>query len=134
VALNSGNWPYPVGTDKVVQGDDAIKALADEAAKRLGIHAVVALRDVLTYDANGLNYRLWSVGGAGGGPVTWTALPTVSVLIGQTTAGGDSGVNVQLYQPHNSITQLVTQASYVKDGRPFTGGIDVHIIAIGPRS
>jgi hypothetical protein len=30
MATNAAGWPYPVGTDKVVDGDNAIKALADQ--------------------------------------------------------------------------------------------------------
>jgi hypothetical protein len=40
MATNSKGYPYPVGTDRVMDGDDAIKALADAVAARLGNIAV----------------------------------------------------------------------------------------------
>lgn len=33
-------WPYPVGTDRVVDGDDAIKAVADQLDARLGMYVI----------------------------------------------------------------------------------------------
>ena len=34
---NANGWPYPVGTDKVIDGDNAIKALADALPGRGGV-------------------------------------------------------------------------------------------------
>jgi len=36
MATTPGGWPYPTDADQLVNGDDAVKALADQAEKRLG--------------------------------------------------------------------------------------------------
>lgn len=38
-ANTTRGWPYPVGTDRVADGDDAIRALAEKADARVGYGA-----------------------------------------------------------------------------------------------
>lgn len=121
-----GNWPYPLAGEPVRDGQAAIQALATQANKRLGTFSVFAINTVAGFDVNGLWYANWSAFSQ-----TWSGLPVAIVTVKQTTIGNDAGVNTQIYHPHNSATTLVVQANYVKDGRNFTGNIDVSIIAIG---
>lgn len=43
MALTPGGLPYPLGTDKVVDGDNAIRALAEATEARIGIKSKTTL-------------------------------------------------------------------------------------------
>jgi hypothetical protein len=57
MATTAGGWPYPLGSEPVRDGDNAIKAVADTAEKRLGTRAVRAARSDLTATTGG-NFRI----------------------------------------------------------------------------
>lgn len=124
----AGGWPYPLPTEPVRDGAVAIKALADQANKRLVNLSVFGVRTVAAFDANGLWYAPWATWGQ-----TWAGIPASMAMAANSNAGLDAGVNLTIYEPHNSATSLVLLARYVKDGRVFQGNIDVHIQAMGAK-
>lgn len=128
-SATAGGWPYPLPTEPTRDGATNMEALAREADKRLGQLAVHGQPTVVAFDANGLWYFNWSSWG-----ITWLAPPAVAAMVGQTTVGGDAGVNVQIYQPHTNAGTLVLMGNYVKDGRAFNGNIDMYIIATGRKA
>jgi len=124
-----GGWPYPTPPEAVREGAANIQALATENEKRLGAYSVIGAPTVCAFDSNGLWYFNWSTWG-----ITWTGNPAVVAMAGQTTTGNDAGVNIQIYQPHTNAGTLVLQANYTKDGRMFSGNIDVYIMATGRKA
>jgi hypothetical protein len=69
MAMTAGGLPYPVGTDAVVQGDDAIKALAEAVGSRLASGLTGA-----TSDGNGMVFA--PAGFAGRTAIAWPAVPS----------------------------------------------------------
>jgi hypothetical protein len=116
MALNNG-WPYPLGTEPVRDGDNAIKAVADEAAKRLGTAGVQfgAIGGGVA-DANGALIVAF--------PKPFLALPAVTVTV------FDSAVIAILYKPQllaGSFTVLFKTLA----GANRPGAIEFSWIAAG---
>ena len=123
-----GGWPYPLPTEPVRDGAANITNLANANQMRLASLAVFGQYVIGAFDANGLWYAAaWSAYG-----MAWDAVPAIVASASTGTTGGDAGVHVQIYRPHNSAAGMVLQAAYVKDGRGFSGNIDLYVIAIGP--
>lgn len=124
----AGGWPYPLPAEPTRDGAVNMKALADTSQARLNTVAVWAAYTVAAFDVNGLWYAAaWSAFG-----MQWDAIPTISASASTGSIGGDANVHVQVYRPHNSANGMVLQGAYVKDGRVFSGNLDVYVIAIGP--
>lgn len=124
----AGGWPYPLATEATRDGATAIQNLATENERRLAGQMVIGVYAVANFDGNGLWYAPdWRTQYN----CYWTSAPAVTVICGTTTTGGDSGVVAHVYMPHNSAQQLVLGANYVKDGRVYTGLIDLFIVAAG---
>jgi hypothetical protein len=128
----AGGWPYPLPTEPTRDGAVNMQALADQAQKRLAEWSLVPVATVALFNVNGLVYIAWSDLLPAG--QTWATVPTIVAGVGQTTTAGDAGVGVQVYQPHNTVTTLVLQANYLKDGRVFTGNINLFALASGRKS
>lgn len=124
---NSGGWPYPLPTEPVRDGANAIKSLADANSMRLKNMTVWGAYMVGAFDSNSLWYAsAWTSYG-----VQWDSVPAITAVAGQSGVGGDAGVLIWVYRPHNSATGMVLGANYVKDGRGFQGSIDLYVHAIG---
>lgn len=70
MATTAGGFPYPVGTDKVRDGDDAIKALADVLQQRtLGLMFISSQVIVTTNAAGGFGVTFPRAFRAGASPL-----------------------------------------------------------------
>lgn len=118
MALTTGKWPYPLGTEPVRDGDNAIKALADESELRLA-------KLGLAYGAIG-----GGVADANGALVvsygrTFTATPAVNVTV------FDSAVLAILLKSQLFPTQFTILFKTVA-GAVRPGAIEFSWVAVGP--
>lgn len=115
MALTSGGLPYPVGTDKVVDGDDAIKALA------------LAL-DPRVDDTGWINTGLAWSSGVGPGSATGGWQPAKYRRIGKyVRLNGTVGIGGGV--PAFSI--LVTVPAAIRPAVTFVGAGDYAVDIIG---
>lgn len=129
MATTVGGLPYPVGTDKVVQGDDAIKALAD--ALELRGHGLLVQSfhgGVSPLSATG-DYN-WTY------PRAFKTGTVPSVLISQQALFGDPPAShficsvVQEYTG-NTVASLRFRRATDGSNPGAGGGVYVNVIAIG---
>ena len=118
-AQTPNGYPYPLGTDAVSQGDDAIKALADTLDARMGNLAMAA------------------------GMLTGQVTSNVSVVVALTfPVGRFSAAPMVAGIGYNTSTSFVNFSSATKDGcsmtvKHYTGTTGTYTfpfswIAIGP--
>lgn len=120
MAATAGGWPYPVGTDKVVDGDNAIKAVADVAELRLGNMRVYAAEIACSpLDSNGdfiFNY-----------PKPFVAVPVVQLTPAETSPPFHPAV---MRDYSNAAGVRIRIKNYA--GAPITtGGVYVFLTAVG---
>lgn len=126
LTANKG-WPYPVGTDRVVDGDDAMKAIADQLDARVGAYVItpasvlngtinadgsvtanassgmVELRGV--FSARFRTYRVvFSLGGSGTTYVSWR------YMVGTTAQAPASGYTSQRFVASGATLSAVSSS------------------------
>jgi hypothetical protein len=104
MATTANGLPYPVGTDKVVNGDDAIKALADALQARGGGFSWVAAKVSVTTSSTGIAIVSF--------PVPF-ASPPYAIQVGEWTYG-----NVFVIVDSNQGGGSNASAFYVRVTRP----------------
>lgn len=78
---NAQGYPYPVGTDRVMDGDDSIKNLADAVGTKVGARVVSGQNSVLLNNAASGNTAVTFPVGA------FTQIPRVVVAVATATTG-----------------------------------------------
>jgi hypothetical protein len=118
-ANTAKGYPYPVGTDRVMDGDDAIKNLAEAVTTRAGTLAAGVL--TVPVSANGTNYQV-----AVTFPVGRFANPPRVTCSTVGTAPANTGCCVYQNQLPTATGCTITGVRTTGAGTPF----DVHWIAV----
>lgn len=125
---NNYNFPYPEPSEPVRNGAANIRALAEAIANRLFTiiagNRVDARRVVATFGSNGEAIVPYSF--------AFSAVPACSATASNSDASADAGVVLTFYQPQFWQQQFTVLARYAKDGRIFTGNLDMYYVAVGP--
>jgi hypothetical protein len=99
MATNPKGYPYPVGTDRVMDGDDAIKALADAVAAKLGQQVATGQASVGLNAAASANVAVTFPAGI------FTVVPRVVCVLAQNTS--------QVYATSGAVTTSGFTASLI---------------------
>lgn len=90
MATNPKGYPYPLGTDRVMDGDNAIQALADAVAAKLGQQVATGQVQVALNNAASANAAVTFPAGV------FTVVPRVVCVLAQNTS--------QVYATSGSVT------------------------------
>jgi hypothetical protein len=118
----AGGLPYPLGTEPVRDGDNAIKALADALQVRGGAQRVQRGSVLVTLDPNGQVAHVF--------PVPFTGTPVVTF-----SSDGAKGVVILFNLVSRDTAGMVVtavQVSTVSGTTIRTGPTWMHYIAVGP--
>jgi len=109
MATNAKGYPYPLGTDRVMDGDDVIHALADAVAAKLGQQVATGQASVALNNATTANVAVTFPAGV------FTVVPRVVCVLAQNTS--------QVYATSGGVTASGFTATMVsRAGTPITIG------------